>query len=939
MAIGYKIYTYANPFKLTEAHFWEEIKDCPHFCSSQTLVEGLKKIYGRDLVPFIVTVEGVLKGIYPRWHQDVELQINQYVLLGNAIDDLNVEDNLKKALRFNKYDLLQSIRFLQEMGIAPEDLEADKLVTEQRCLVELYQQLLLEYEEYFALDEKLELPELRYLLWGFLETEIDDQEKRIAKSKKTILAMEDSGNLGISYTKEKRRLDKQLKLCEWMEELQEKWTQPLSDVNEDIKKIVIHGIHRFTPMIVRLIQDLNAQGVEIIFLHNYESNFPKLYETWNAVYSWTGVASQPDRVTPHYLPSDFQLQQIPLGQTIGNFLEGKFEFYDFSKLEFYEFDNNTSLANYVATAFEPTITVKDGRDHYSVGQMKEQFYASNNKAVNEILKVYFPEQFGDRHFLAYPIGQFIMSLYNMWDDTTQGLRIQHNLLKECFNTNLLLTDAGKLNQIYQKLQLFFQDCQSIIEYTDRIQKLLLNLEDIQVRDELKDLTGFSFYSCSKEEVELFAANISLLNSLACELFASVGNNKLDFKRHFEKLIQKLKEQIQKKTELDQKEKELLENLMLRFDNLDNLQITGSMADLKESIHYYLKQRETEQSARWIVRNFEQIDGDVLLSRDQKDKTYHFAGLSEKYMQVKVNDQLSWPLNDQFFSEGYNNENIYCNIVFTSLKEYKNFLRYALFYGIYYVKQPIRLSFVKHEQQDKDEQPYFLLNLLGIQSAKYDEEKEDPYQMVMNPEQEATLDPIEICQPDKTDCQTYVFCPYRYVLDRFLEQGSAYESEYHADLYFKILLYERVWKNLSGQSVDEQQLLDNIRNNELELKQYFPFWKPEVDFVDKRNKVKQWMEANIHQGEVKNCADRDRTYLEIKKHFIYAKIGEGQNELGDLHDLRPDNQFTQYRRKAKAGMEKLINSTEPVSYHNGERCGVCKEREICLESYKRGVGYE
>ncbi len=35
----------------------------------------------------------------------------------------------------------------------------------------------------------------------------------------------------------------------------------------------------------------------------------------------------------------------------------------------------------------------------ALGFMKEQFYSANN-SVNDILKVYFPEQFGERHFFV-----------------------------------------------------------------------------------------------------------------------------------------------------------------------------------------------------------------------------------------------------------------------------------------------------------------------------------------------------------------------------------------------------------------------------------------------------------------------------------------------------------------------------------------------------------
>ena len=39
------IYTYHDPYKIDQEPYWDEIKNCPYFCSAQTLVNGLRSHY------------------------------------------------------------------------------------------------------------------------------------------------------------------------------------------------------------------------------------------------------------------------------------------------------------------------------------------------------------------------------------------------------------------------------------------------------------------------------------------------------------------------------------------------------------------------------------------------------------------------------------------------------------------------------------------------------------------------------------------------------------------------------------------------------------------------------------------------------------------------------------------------------------------------------
>lgn len=59
--------------------------------------------------------------------------------------------------------------------------------------------------------------------------------------------------------------------------------------------------------------------------------------------------------------------------------------------------------------------------------MSEQLYSASGK-VNDILRAYFPEQFGERHFLDYPIGHFFVAVVEMWDNEMSVSKLRICLL-------------------------------------------------------------------------------------------------------------------------------------------------------------------------------------------------------------------------------------------------------------------------------------------------------------------------------------------------------------------------------------------------------------------------------------------------------------------------------------------------------------------------------
>ena len=105
------IYTYSNPYEINNEPYWDSIRNCAHFCVSQTMVNGLSAVYDELDNGQLATVEELVEALYPRWF-DTKTYIEQYTILTNTLDKVtpNIEPErwkkIKQSLRFNKSALL-----------------------------------------------------------------------------------------------------------------------------------------------------------------------------------------------------------------------------------------------------------------------------------------------------------------------------------------------------------------------------------------------------------------------------------------------------------------------------------------------------------------------------------------------------------------------------------------------------------------------------------------------------------------------------------------------------------------------------------------------------------------------------------------------------------------------------------------------------------------
>ena len=236
--MGIKIYTYSNPYKLNKEFYWNDLKDAAYFCSSDVLKRAMTELYHDDFKKNnISTVTSLINNLYDKWESTRSL-IEQHTYLDQAIHNVlanysnseTVNKNIENALYYNRDDIFESIRILFELKIDVNDIDDNKLNKEQLFLVDLYKHC---YE--------------------FMYSAIPDS------------LTEDEINAAIKET----------------------LTDPKEGYNDEIRidTIVFQGIHQFTPIMLRAIEEL-SKNHEVIMIFNYQPQYKKIYQTWLNVYSF-----------------------------------------------------------------------------------------------------------------------------------------------------------------------------------------------------------------------------------------------------------------------------------------------------------------------------------------------------------------------------------------------------------------------------------------------------------------------------------------------------------------------------------------------------------------------------------------------------------------------------------------------------------------------------
>lgn len=880
------IYSYHNPYSLKDnQELWDEIVNCPYFCVSQTLVNGLKTLYGKDFqINRVTTVKNLTDAVYRYW-TGTACAVKQHADIDNIISmasercGLNADEveNIRKSFLFNRNEVFNSIRTMFELRMNPNNIVEKYLTPEQKFIVFIFNEIInsARNKDFLLKD-------------NFTEQEIEEAIMAALQ-----IVKENSGNASESI-----------------------------GIGE-FDHIVIHGVHQFSSLMLRTIEEI-AKYKKVILLFNYQEQYKNIYQTWIDIYS-SFDCKMVDFKENEFHPTDsstISYEGNMLAQNMGKLLEGRKEDITVQKpYEIIEFDNMTEFAGYVAKIFEEA----ERRDpEYPMSAMSEQIYAADSSA-NDILKIYFPEQFGERQFLNYPLGHFFIAVANMWDSETNGILISDiNDIRECLSAGILAEKTpGRLASIFGKMESLFVGCLSVDEMLSRLKKVKKNKKFISDDKRLEYISHISYYSVSKSEIKELEQALNDLEELASFFYEDFEKRPNNFKAFYKKLKQYLREEILDERDLGDEFTDIINRVLTRLDEIEDIDASASFECLKSTMSLYLVQ-ETKpgKSANWIVKNYEQIDGDVLrTAKDNKTQIMHFACLTDEDIDAVKTREFSWPLNADFFEVAQNPVDWKYQVFVKARKEYKNFKRYALIYGLEFNKGKYKLSYVKRDG-DLEREPYYLLKILGV------DKKRDIDRIISR-----KLEDVSKIQFKNSSLGTYSLydyyrykiCKKRFLFETLTEGNTIYKDEFLLAKYLEIWVENEIKESMQGLPGSELLLVEKINEKYDELKKYFPF-AMNVNRIDIVNNVKNRLES---VKKYPFLSEKDRKFMMIRELFIYKQLKNpkkfNKDVLKDKFIDIPPNKIEEELSKDKLIEDNFRSSTDVW-------CQYCSNREICIAYY-------
>ncbi|NYB74956.1 hypothetical protein HZF24_12480 [Sedimentibacter hydroxybenzoicus DSM 7310] len=878
------IYTYHDPYKINKEKFWDEISNCPYFCVSQTLVNGLKSIYGKSFqIGRVTTIKNLTDSLYEFWtstscavkqHADIDnVIINSSNEIGLTDEEL---DNIRKSFLFNRDEVFSSIRTMFELRMIPQNIVDEYLTPEQRYIVAVFKNILeSEKEKDFFLKE------------NFTEEEIN-----IALSKAMNNARKNSNSEGEVEVK-------------------------------DLDHIVIQGVHQFSPLMLRTIEEISKYK-KVILLFNYQEQYKNVYQTWVDIYSSFDckiIDYKGDEFHP-IDSSSISYEGNVLAQNMGKLLSGRKEDFSVEKpYKIIEFDNMTEFAGYVARVFEAA--ERKDPEHPMLA-MNEQIYAADSSA-NDILKVYFPEQFGERQFLNYPLGHFFIAVANMWDSSANGTVISDlNDIRECLSAGILEEETpGRLASTFGKMEALFEGCISVDDMLTRIKKVRKNRKYLSDDKRQEYVSHISYYAVSLGELyelEMALNNLEELASFFYEDFEKRPNN---FKAFYKRLKKYLQEEILEDRELGEVFVDIINRVLSRLDEVENIEASASFECLKSTMSLYLVQ-ETKpgKSANWIVRNFEQIDGDVLRTvKEQESSILHFACLTDEDINSVKNGEFSWPLTGEFFEVAQNPVDWKYQVYVKARKEYKNFKRYALIYGLEFNRGKYKLSFVKRDG-DQEREPYYLLKILGIKKERNIDKR------IKNKLEDFSDINFKVGSVGKYtsyDYYRYRICKQRFLFETLSEGNTVYKDNFLLVKYLEVWLENETKESMQGLPCSEILLLEKLNEIYDEIKKYFPFVL-NVNRIDIINNVRNRLNKDKSFSVL---SEENRKYMMIRELFIYKQLKDPKKFNQDvLKDKFPDV------NQDKIDQDLSVENLKEIKFRSDTNlwCKYCTNREICVAYY-------
>lgn len=295
------------------------------------------------------------------------------------------------------------------------------------------------------------------------------------------------------------------------------------------RRVIIDGFYYFTPIQERIIRAIIRAGYEPIFIIPYREEHPFANQIWTDYYG-----------THHGFDPKEKWESIGYNSIneCGELLEGR-------------------AVRMVDVHLKEYRNVMGMVDDLRGLNGKTNLYSPNVSGANSILQDFFPERYGLKKLSSYPVGAFIRTLHFMWDDKTQSLILDDDLLMDAFVSGWVSSNGISSDMVISDLEKvlpFFRGCSSIETWHNRSHLLNTihnsvmshfqpdsdNPEDRRWLRVLDDPLGnFGVFDVERDRVELI---IDLIDNLSkCARFLFGNGEERSMSAHFGRLLKILQD--------------------------------------------------------------------------------------------------------------------------------------------------------------------------------------------------------------------------------------------------------------------------------------------------------------------------------------------------------------------------------------------------------------
>jgi hypothetical protein len=877
-----KVITYVNPKSLGESVEFKSYRNYLHVCATKNMRDGVYERFQKNLDnPFItapvVGAISLIDKILGPWSEQ-QTKLKQYLYLTDIIKThVAMDDAFKSSFRRNQIEILDTIRMLEVCGLKPSDLQELELTPKEQ----VFQQIWSKFESHHSIQE------LRKLL-----------------------------SYGI-----KKRLEDEKIIQDLIRDYYKNDDDVLSSINQTIgfDTIVLHGFYFITPEQQRIFLLLKDAGVNIVFLNLYDDRYNETFsfveEFISSRYGWVDKDSweiekwnDPKLTLADKFLSDFEGKQLEVYHQKDLKVMAYQDFYTF--LSEYEKENE---------------------------KINKTYLAPNSANLNDRLQEYYPDLFkSKRHFLSYPIGQFLYQLHLMWSEQEKSIILSENGIFECFASGWLYDTATNMNakdytKVLDEILPYFKGCVKKDLWLKRAEELLSIIEHVVPVFKVDEVdrfqkmmsspfTRFAHFSKSKDEVMQIVRFIKMIFEIAQDLFGD-GEKSISLSEHFAKLRKLVFESNPYlENEINKEEKQLIEELKKTLEGTPEVG-QFSVDDISTAISLYLSGRlSNSNSIDEKIRGFIEIDGEAF----KENGVTHVTGLDENslpYSEFK----LPWPLGEQVFND-IAKGNSFLSLQVLRNNNVKQITRY-LVYNLLQFSDKIELSWMVQYEDKKNLDKAIYLTQLDLEPNCSDKFTEEKLQDI-NLKREIKKEELDSFLAYPVDALAeFMFCPRRFYYSYLSGQSAVFKSEFVHEFLFGNLLKT---VGVLVPSLNDERIKE-------EVFKLFPYWSEfKKNLIAEENmkpKIIAWTKRK-YGGYIPYCQDE---ISDLRKLFLFPilqnkKADKDSKAVAEAIDAlyhRPETVIPTLREDFDRQLQEYPTQMQAIP---SGKCRYCPHNKICPEAY-------